>query len=424
MRIEINGARLIDPATGIDAASDLFLADGRVVAVGKRPDGFTAQRRIDARGKWAIPGLVELSARLREPGLEFKADITSESHAAVAAGITTLCIPPDTDPVIDTPAVVDLIVRRARELGLARIEVIGALTAGLGGERLAEMHALKAAGCVAMSNADHTIANAEMMRRAMEYAATFGLTVMTWCEDASLSKGRHAHGGSVGFALGLDPIPPTAETVIVSRDLLLAEQTGAHVHFCRLSTARAVDMVADARSRGLPVTADVAAHHLFLTDSALNDFDTACHVRPPLRSDADRKALRAGLRDGVLSAMTSDHQPHETDAKMNPFTETETGVSGLDTLLGLTFRWAEEDDVPLTTALAAVTSGPASVAALDRGSVAPGCRADVCLVDPDVRWIVGAETLRSRGKNTPFTGQELKGRVTTTIVGGDVVHEV
>ncbi|MEM7406656.1 MAG: dihydroorotase [Pseudomonadota bacterium] len=423
MRIEITGARLIDPATGTDAENDLFLADGRVVAIGRRPDGFTAERRIDARGQWAIPGLVELSARLREPGLEFKADITSESRAAVGAGITTLCVPPDTDPVIDTPAVVDLIVRRARELSLARIEVIGALTAGLGGERLAEMHALKMAGCVAMSNADHTIANAEMMRRAMEYAATFGLTVMTWCEDGSLARGRHAHGGSAGFALGLDPIPPTAETIMVSRDLLLAEQTGAHVHFCRLSTARAVAMIGEARTRGLPVSADVAAHQLFLTDAALNDFDTACHVRPPLRSGSDRSALRDALRDGVLTAMTSDHQPHEADAKMNPFTETESGVSGLDTLLGLTLRWAEEDDVPLTTALAAVTSGPAAVAGLDRGSVAPGCRADVCLVDPEVRWTVSPDTIRSRGKNTPFTGYELQGRVTTTIVGGNVVHE-
>jgi dihydroorotase len=423
MQIELLGARLADPANGIDAVQDIYLADGKVFAIGERPANFQAERSINADGLIAIPGLVELSARLRDPGQEYKANISSESSAAVAGGITTLCVPPDTDPVIDAPAVVELITRRARDFSVVHIQVIGALTHALQSERLAEMYALKMAGCIAVSNAGHTIGNTELMRRAMEYAATFDLTVMTSCEDPWLAKNRHAHGGSIGFTLGLDPIPSAAETIIVARDLLLAEQTGARVHFCRLSTAHSVELIARARDAGLPVTADVAAHQLFLTELDLADFDTYCHVRPPLRTEADRQALRQGIAHGVIDVVTSDHQPHELDAKMNPFIETEPGISGLDTLLVLVLKLADEANIPLLDALATVTSHPAAVARLDCGGLNVGSAADLCVFDPSAEFELSAESIKSRGKNTPFVGHHFTGKVRYTLVDGAVVFE-
>ena len=423
MRIEITGGRLLDPSSQVDAEQDLFIADGVVASVGARPDGFVADRKLDASGLCVIPGLVELSARLRDPGQEYKANISSESSAAVARGITTLCIPPDTDPVVDAPAVVELITRRARDYGVANIEVIGALTHGLQSERIAEMYALKEAGCIAMSNAGQTIGNTEIMRRAMEYAATFDLTVMTSCEDPWLAKNRHAHGGSISFTLGLNPIPSAAETIIVSRDLLLAEQTGARMHFCKLSSARSVDLIERARADGLEVTADVAAHQLFLTEADLGDFNTYCHVRPPLRTVADRDGLRAGIASGAVDVISADHQPHELDAKMNPFIETEPGISGLDTLLGLTLKLVEETKLPLLSALATVTSNPAEIDRLNCGRLHAGAVADLCVVDINQSFTLSESTMRSRGKNSPFIGQDFKGVVRYTLVGGALAFE-
>lgn len=423
MRVKVAGARVIDPCEGIDGVQDLYIADGVIAASGVAPDGFAPDHTINASGCIAMPGMVELSARLREPGAEHKATIASESQAAIANGITTLCVPPDTDPIVDTPAVVELIVRRARDVGRAHIEVIGALTHGLESQRLAEMHALQQAGCIAVSNAGRTISNSEIMRRTMEYAATFDLTVMTSCEDPWLSKGRHAHASANAFVAGLDPIPAAAETIIVARDLLLAEMTGARVHFCRLSTRQSVQMLQRAQFDGLPVTADVAAHQLFLTDADLAGFDTFCHVRPPLRSRDDVVALRAGVRDGVLSAITSDHQPHELDAKMNPFTETEPGISGLDTLLPLVLRLATEESLPLTQALATVTSGPAAIAGLKRGTLSAGARADICIFEPTASRTLTPESWWSMGKNSPFMEQTMPGTVRTTLIDGRVLYE-
>ena len=422
MRIKVAGARIVDPRHGVDAVQDLFIADGTILALGDTPDGFEPDEVVEADGYIAVPGLIELSARVREPGHEFKATIASESQAAIANGITTLCVPPDTDPIIDTPAVVELIVRRARDVGLAQIEVIGALTHGLNNERLAEMYALREAGCIAVSNAGRTIRSSEIMRRTMEYAATFGLTVMTSCEDPWLSAGRHAHASASAFVAGLDPIPVAAETIIVSRDLLLAEQTGARVHICRLSTRRSVQMVQRAQFDGLPVTADVAAHQLFLTEADLAGFDTYCHVRPPLRSADDLAALRAGVRDGVLSTITSDHQPHDLDAKMNPFTETEPGISGLDTLLPLVLKLAQEEQLSLSHAVAALTSGPAAVAGLDRGHLGIGAKADVCIFDPEATRNMDANSWWSKGKNSPFLGRDMAGVVRLTMVNGEILY--
>jgi len=423
MRLHIRGARVLDPANGVDKVSDVFVADGKVQAMGRAPAGFEAERSIDASGLVMIPGIVDLRARLGEPGAEHKATIASETRAAARAGITTLCCPPDTDPIIDTPAVAELIHQRAAASAMARVEVVGALTRGLNGLNLAEMGALKEAGCLGVANALQPVSDTEVMRRAMEYATTFGLTVFVHAEDPWLAGGRMVHDGPVGTRLGLAGIPEIAETIAVARELLLAEQTGCRVHFCHLSTGPAVDMVRDAQSHGLPVSADVAIHQLFLTEDDVDTFNSDCHVRPPLRSIDDRARLRAGVRAGVLGSICSDHQPHELDAKLNPFPQTEPGISALDSLLALALSLVDDDELTLGQAVAALTCGPAAALGIDRGTLSVGAEADLCLFDPAEQWLLDDTTMLSRGHNTPFKGRPLKGRVRHTLVGGRMVFE-
>jgi dihydroorotase len=423
MRMRIGGARVVDPASGVDQVTDVYVAEGRVQGIGRAPDGFSAERELDATGQILIPGIVDLRARLGEPGAEHKATVASETRAAVRGGITTLCCPPDTDPVIDTPAVAELIHQRAAESRLARVEVLGALTRDLDGQNLAEMGALKEAGCLGVSNALQPVTDTEVMLRAMEYAVTFGLTVFVHAEDARLAAGRLVHDGPVATRLGLPGIPEIAETIGVARELLLAEQTGARVHFCHLSTGPAVDMIRDARSHGLPVSADVAIHQLLLTEADIGSFDADCHVRPPLRSADDRARLRAGVRAGVIGSICSDHQPHEVDAKLNPFAQTEPGISSLDSLLSLVLGMVADSELTLTQAVAALTSAPSAALGIERGSLAPGAAADLCLLDADEQWLLDDASMLSRGHNTPFRGQTLTGRVRLTMVDGRVVFE-
>jgi dihydroorotase len=423
MRIRISGGRLVDPAGAVNAVLDLYIADGRIVAQGAAPQGFKADRTIDARNRLVIPGLVDLCARLREPGQEHKATIASECRAAVAAGITTLCVPPDTQPVIDTPAVVELIHQRAARCDLASVYALGALTRGLAGEALAEMAALKAAGCIGVSNALAPLLNSQVLRRALEYAATCGLKVHLYCEDTYLRNGGVVHEGPVSTRLGLPGIPETAETVALCRALLLVEQTGAQAHFCRLTTARAVHLIAEAQRRGLPVTADVAVTHMFLCDRDINGFNPNAHLIPPLRTEQDRDGLCAGLAAGTIAAVCSDHQPHDEDAKAQPFVATQPGASTLEALLPLTLRLAAEGAIPLMTAIAAVTWQPARILGLAVGSLQPGQTADVCIVDPESIRTITAAHLLSAGKNTPFAGWRIKGRVTHTLRAGRLVHE-
>lgn len=423
MRILIKNGRVIDPPHGVDKVQDVYVADGRIVALGKRPDGFDADRSIDARHRIVCPGLVDLAAHLREPGAEHKATIASETRAAAAAGITTLCCPPDTDPVIDTPAVVELIRSRAQQAGLAHVVPLGALTRALAGNELSEMAALQQAGCAGLSNARRPITNTRVLRRAMEYAATHGITVFLHAEDSALANGGCAHEGAVATRLGLPGIPESAETAALARDLVLIEQTGVRAHFCRLSSARAVRMIARAQHDGLKVTADTGAHHLYLTEMDIGHFNSQCHVLPPLRTLRDRDGLRLGLGDGTLSAICSDHQPHESDAKLAPFTETEPGISALETLLPLTLRLAEENVLSLSGALAHITCNPAQILGLDAGTLQAGRAADICIFGPDHYWTLSADTLVSRGHNTPFLNWELKGKVTHTLLNGKVVYE-
>ncbi|MCC8998736.1 MAG: dihydroorotase [Candidatus Contendobacter sp.] len=422
MRIAIRGGRLIDPAHGVDAPLDLFIAAGRIVGVGQAPDDFAAHREIDARDCVVCPGLIDLCARLREPGQEHKATIASETRAAAAAGITTLICPPDTDPVIDEPAVVEFIRRRVKAAGQSRVLTLGALTHRLRGERLAEMAALKDAGCVGISDGGRPLVNTLVLRRALEYAATFDLTVFLTPLDPWLGHGV-AHEGQVATRMGLPGIPAAAETGAIARDLELVRDQGVRIHFGRLSSARSVELVARAQAEGLPVTADVAVHHLHLTEIDLTGFDSRCHVQPPLRGVRDKDALRAGVASGVLGAICSDHQPHEPDAKQAPFGDTEPGISGLDTLLALSLRLARDGVLPLSAALERLTWGPARILRLDSGHLGMGATADVCVFDPDADWRVATDTLRSRGQNSPFTGWELQGRVMHALLEGRVVYE-
>lgn len=421
MRMVIRGGHLIDPYNQIDSLQDLYLAEGRVVAIGRAPEGFSTEQEINAQGKIICPGLIDLRARLREPGQERKGTIATETLAAAKGGITTLCCPPDTISVIDTPAIADLIAHRAAQHQRTRILPLGALTQGLEGLQLTEMAILREAGCVGVSNALVPIANSQVMRRAMEYAATLGITVFLHPRDPWLGIDGCCHEGIVSARLGLTGIPETAETIALARDLLLVEQTGVRAHFCHLSSGRAVRMVREARDEGLPITADVTAYHLHLTEHDIGDFNSQCHVIPPLRSLRDRDTLHEGLRNGTFSAICSDHQPHELDAKLGAFPITEPGISGLETLLPLSLRLAQDDVLTLPEVIAYLTYQPAQVLDIEGGHLAPGQQADICIFDPDCHWVLKPEEMISHGKNTPFSGWEFQGRVTHTLLEGRVV---
>jgi dihydroorotase len=421
--ILITNGRLLDPASGLDKIDNLYVADGAIAAVGgKAPAGFRADATIAADGLIVCPGLIDMCARLREPGQEHKAGIGSETRAAAHAGITTLCIPPDTEPVIDEPAVIDLIQKQVQISRGARVAILGALTMKLAGEQLSEMAGLKQVGCVGVSNALRSISDTRVLRRAMEYANTQALTVHIVPLDRSLARNGVAHAGAVATRLGLPGIPVAAETVAIAQILALIEETGARVHFGRLSSARAVDKIAGAKQRGLPVSADVAVHHLFLTETAINDFDGQAHVIPPLRAEADRQALVEGLRNGVIDAICSDHQPHDADAKLYPYPATEPGISGLDTLLGLTHELAVREKIPLSKLLAALTCNPAKILGISAGQIAAGRPADLCLFNPAQNWTVESHAFASAGKNTPMQGMGLRGAVVHTVIDGMVVQ--
>lgn len=423
MNIVIRNGRLIDPANQIDTVLDIYIAGERIAALGQPPAGFEAELQIEASGQIVCPGLIDLQARLREPGQKHKGTIASESRAAAAAGITTLCCPPDTQPVIDTPAVAEQIRHRAAEAGMARVLPIGALTQGLEGQQLSSMQALHQAGCIVMGNARRAIANTLVQRRALEYAATLGLTVFFNSEDPWLGADGCIHEGALSTRLGLAGIPECAEVIAVGRDLMLVEQTGVRAHFGQLSSARAVEMIATARARGLAVSADVSAHQLFLTEMDVAEFDSLCHVRPPLRSQRDREGLRAALADGAISAICSDHQPHDRDAKLAPFAATEPGISALETLLPLTLRLVEEGLLPLGEAISRLTSQPAAILALESGQLGVGAVADICIFDPTHHWQFSEAQIVSRGKNTPFLGWELSGKVSYTLLEGRIVYQ-
>lgn len=414
----IKNARVLDPAAGEDAVGCVGLRDGRIDYRGARPPKAKYDETVEAEGLWLMPGVIDLCARMREPGQTQKATMRSEATAALAAGITALCLPPDTRPVIDNTAVVNRVNRIAKAAGGTYVYMLGALTKGLEGVALSEMSALKQAGCVGVGNGLTPVANTLIARRALEYASSLGITVHVVPLDLALSNGGCAHEGAVATRLGLTSIPVAAEAVAMRQWISLVEDTGARVHFGRLSSARGVALLESAQARGLPVTADVAAHQLFLTDADLEGFDAMAHVIPPLREPQDREALRRAVASGAIGSICSDHQPHEADAKINPFPLTEPGISGLETLLPLALRLVRESVLTPLQAAARLSLGPAAVLGIAaRADLKPDAVADLLLLDPQAAWRLDPAQLRSRGRNTPFAGAEFTGRALRTWLG-------
>ena len=421
MRIEIQGARVIDPAAGRDKPGSIFVADGRIAALDRAPDGFRADETLDAKGLAACPGLVDVSARLREPGFEYKATLESEMAAAAAGGVTSLACPPDTDPPLDEPGLVEMLTRRALSLDGSRVYPLGALTVGLKGERLAEMAELHEAGCVGFFNGNAPMPDTATLLQALRYAATFGYTVWLRPEDRYLAAGGVAHEGEVATRLGLPPIPAIAETIALRTIIELMAITGARVHIARLSTGAGAALVAEAKAKGLPITCDVGIYHLHLCDRDIADFDPQCNLVPPLRDPTDRALLRKAVAEGTIDAVCSDHTPLDDDAKQVPFGEAAPGATGLELLLPLVLKWAAEAKIEPREALRPVTVGAARVLGIAAGTLAAGAAADICLFDPARPWIVQPSALVSQGKNTPYLGLELVGRVARTVVGGRTV---
>lgn len=429
MNYHIKNGRVIDPANGVDAVQDLFIADGKIAALGKAPDGFSADQTFDATGLVVAPGLVDLSARLREPGYEYKATLESEMQAAMQGGVTTLVCPPDTDPVLDEPGLVEMLKHRARILDQANVHPLGALTMGLKGQALTEMAELTEAGCIGFSQAEVPVLDTTVLLRAMQYAKTFGYTVWLRPQDAHIGRGGVVHSGPLASRLGLSGVPVMSETIALHTIFELMRATGARVHLCRMSSAAGLALVAGAKKEGLQVTCDVGVHHLHMTDADIGFFDPNARFNPPLRSQRDRDAIRAALLDGTVDAVCSDHTPVDEDEKLLPFAEATPGATGLELLLALTLKWVEDQDQvgnssdALAQALAKVTSSPARIAGLPAGTLSVGAAADVVLFDPDARWKVERKALASQGKHTPFLGFELAGQVRATLVRGRVAFQ-
>jgi dihydroorotase len=432
MKIVIRNGRVIDPASGRDEIADVAIASGRIVGIGTLAE-FVAERTIDASGLVVAPGLVDLAARLREPGQEHEGMLESELAAAAAGGVTSLVCPPDTDPVLDEPGLVEMLKFRARKLSRCRLFPLGALTRGLQGQTLTEMAELTESGCVGFSQADVPVTDTLVLLRALQYAATYGYTVWLRPQDAWLGKGVAAQG-AVATRLGLSGVPVVAETIALHTIFELVRATRARVHLCRLSSAAGVALLAAAKAEGLPVTADVSINSLHLTDVDIGYFNADMRLTPPLRQGGDRDALRAALASGVIDALVSDHDPVAEDMKNRPFGEAEPGATGLELLLSLALRWGGDSDLPLARTLARVTNDPVRVLgdalgslATSAGRLVEGGVADICVFDPAAEWRVTPAALASQGKHTPYafaaTGMALPGRVRATLVAGSVAYE-
>lgn len=416
----IRNGRVIDPANGIDRVGDVYVAKGIIAS--ELPDKGKITE-IDASGKVVCPGLIDINTNMGEPGPSISSVIEMEARSAAKGGITTVCIQPDTSPVIDTPSMAQMICERTSAQSGVRILPLGALTIGLKGESLTNMASLMDAGCVGVSNARAPVHNTLVMRRAMQYASTFDMTVFIQSQDPWLTGNGCVHEGEVSTRLGLPSIPEAAETVAIARDLALVQTSGVRAHFSQISCGRSADMIYEAQDKGLPISADVAIHNLHLTEHDTLGFNTLCHVQPPLRSERDRERLRRGLRDGTISVVCSDHQPCAMDDKLAPFSHSAPGISGLETLLPLTLRLVNEDIIDLTLAIKLLTENPASVLDINAGNLSAGAPADICVFDLNAKWEFEPAEMLSRGKNSPFAGWEMSGAVTHTISDGRIVYQ-
>ena len=423
MNTSILNGQLIDPLAATLSFADLHIAGNSIAAIGAPPAGFESHRIIDARACVVTPGLVDLSARLREPGSEYRATLESEMLAAITGGVTSLCCPPDTDPPLDEPGLVEMLKHRAHSLLRANLFPLGALTVGLKGTVITEMAELAEAGCIGFSNVNEAILDTQSLLRALQYARTFGFTVWLHPQDSYLSRGGIAHSGAVASRLGLSGIPVIAETVALHTIFELVRTTGCRVHLCRISSAAGLALVRAAKREGLPISCDVAVHHLHLIDVDIGYFDSLCRVTPPFRAQRDREAIRAALLDGTIDAICSDHTPLDDDAKALPFGEALPGTTGLELLLPLLLKWAREESVDLPRAFAKATTSAAAILGVDRGRLAVGACADLCIFDPEKAWLIEPKALASQGKHTPYLGRELVGKVRHTLVGGKTVFD-
>lgn len=423
MKIHIQNGRVIDPMNTRDEITDVFVVAGKIAALGEAPPDFHANRTLDASGLVVCPGLVDLSVRLREPGFEYRATLESEMLAAAAGGITSLACPPDTDPPLDEPGLVEMLKFRAKNLPGPRVYPIGALTQKLEGKMLTEMAELTEAGCCAFTQADAPPTSSLVLMRAMQYAATFGFSLWLRPQELSLTHDGVAHDGAVASRLGLPGIPALAETVALATILLLARETGARIHIARLSTREGIAMVRAAKAQGLAVTCDVASPHVHLSENDLVSFDSHLHLVPPLRGLRDRDAIREALRDGSIDALCSDHTPVDEDAKQVPFGESAPGASGVELLLPLTLKWAREMGVPLMQAIDLITWKPAQILGVPGGNLSVGSYADICIFDEAAEWVVTPAMLASQGNNTPFLNHPMQGRVRFTLIDGHIDFE-
>jgi len=419
----LRAGRVIDPRSNFDSEADVFLRDGRVAEIGPGLAGAAGPgtRVLDVRGLWVMPGLIDLHTHLREPGQEYKEDIASGTRAAAAGGFTAVCAMPNTVPPNDCRAVTELIVSRARAVGVVRVYPIGAVSKGQKGEELAEIGEMKDAGIVAVSDDGRPVMSSELLRRAMEYARTFGLPLIQHCEDLTLSQGGAMNEGVVSTRAGIRAQPAAAESSMVARDIEICAMTGARYHVAHVSTAESVALIRAAKRRGLPVTCEVTPHHLTLTDDACAGYDTHAKCNPPLRTTADLAALQEGLRDGTIDAIATDHAPHSPVEKDVEFEQAAFGMIGLETAVPLSLEMVRAGVVSPARWVALLTASPAHVLGLPGGSLAVGSVADVTVVDPESSWTIDADALKSRSKNTPFGGRAARGRAMLTIVGGNVV---
>ena len=401
----------------------MFIAAGKIAGVGKAPDGFVANQTIDATDLIVSPGFVDLSARLREPGSEYKASLKSELEAAIAGGVTSLACPPDTSPVLDEPGLVEMLKHRAKLLNLAHVYPMGALTKKLEGKLLTEMNALSNAGCVGFSQADNAMTDTLVLWRAFEYAATFGYTIFLRAEDFYLAQNGVAHDGEIASRLGLKGIPAAAESLAIASILRIAQQTDTRIHLCRISSAEGVDLIRTAKKNGLPVSADVSAQHCHLTEMDIGYFNAHANLKPPLRGARDKSALCQGLKDGTIDAICSDHTPVNDDAKLLPFAEAEAGATGLELLLPLALKWATDNNVSLSDAIAKITSQPAHILNIAAGNLSVGSNADIAIFNPNLEWKVESSQLKSQGKNSPFLGQIMQGQVQYTLLNGQICFQ-
>lgn len=427
--ILLRGGRILDPSQKMDEKADLLIEKGKIAAIGKDLHEARSRKRgdktiepiiLEIQGKIVLPGLIDMHTHLREPGFEYKETIETGSRAAAAGGFTAVACMPNTNPVNDNHSVTEYILRKARACGLVRVYPIAAISKGSEGKVLTEMGDLRDAGAVAFSDDGKPVMNSRLMRRALEYAASFGMPVISHCEDLTLSQGGLMNESFVSTELGLRGIPNAAENIMVMRDIALAEYTGVSVHIAHVSTDEAVRIIRDAKNRGVKVTAETAPHYFTLTDEALRTYDTNVKVNPPLRSQHDVEALKAGLRDGTIDAIASDHAPHASTDKDVEFEYAASGIVGLETSLGLSLKLVEEGVLSLYDLILKMSTNPAAILKIPGGSLKTGSAADITVIDPIRECTVDVKDFRSKSRNSPFQGRRLKGKAILTIVGGEI----